>query len=207
MVGDASQLNELYDQSGDVPLIGDPVGLALDQSQGAELGAELITNGGFDDATGWVLQANWAISGGVASASGAGNDAIEWRNAGLEEDAFYEVALTISNYSLGNLGVQCGAAGTTSERISGNGTFRVILRASVVNTEIYDRLRIAGYSSFTADIDNVSVKKLKGNHATQPVSSPCRRMEWDYGVGRPVWHLRDDGDPGGRDALLRRHWV
>jgi len=42
--GDASQLNELYDQSGDVPAIGDPVGYVADQSGNGNHANQAVSN-------------------------------------------------------------------------------------------------------------------------------------------------------------------
>jgi len=42
--GDASQLNELYDQSGDVPAIGDPVGYITDQSGNGNHATQEVSN-------------------------------------------------------------------------------------------------------------------------------------------------------------------
>ena len=54
--------------SGLPAIIGQPVGLMLDKSQGVKLGSELITNGDFTTTDDWSTGSGWSIADGVAVA-------------------------------------------------------------------------------------------------------------------------------------------
>lgn len=64
-----------------VPTDLDPIGAPLGEQQLANsafdtftLGAELISNGGFDTGDSWTTQGNWVIGSGVATHTGGSND-------------------------------------------------------------------------------------------------------------------------------------
>jgi len=176
--GDASQLNELYDQSGDVPAIGDPVGLALDQSQGAELGPELITNGTFDtDLSGWTASAadadiTWQ-SGAMRLQRTGGYSLLVGQDAGLESGKWYQVSATVSEWNSGTMGLcvspSIGGSPTSLEQSFSADTG---VRSLVFLGD--SSLPVIGFSTSVGGdfvLDNVSVRELKGNHVTQPVSN------------------------------------
>jgi hypothetical protein len=160
------------DTAGTTPVTtpGQSVALALDKSRGLVLGPELVTNGDFSGgSTGWTVNAGWSITGGAAvgaatSASlfGGGFTPVAGRTYRVDFDAV--------SYTSGTLFVTVGG------NYSGNPTLSLAAMAPGRKT-VYV---IAGSTpsrgvefyggSIAATIDNISVRELPGNHATQATS-------------------------------------
>ena len=166
---DPSDLTTMFqdDTSGAPAVIGQPVGLMLDKSQGALLGSEVITNGDFATDSGWGLGSDWSIAGGVASATNSTNDNLR-QNRTLVDGKSYLITFTIVSISSGAVLVRFGGdTQVSSEEFSEVGTYTVILEANSTSTSFILRSR----DTFTGSIDNVSVKEILGNYAIQTTSA------------------------------------
>ncbi|MEP6587516.1 MAG: hypothetical protein ABJA84_02005 [Polaromonas sp.] len=175
---DPSDFSTLFtDSAGTTPVtaVGQPVGLMLDKSKGLVRGPELCTNGTFDTSTGWVLTANQSISSGALNFNNSTN---EFATLPLSFTAgkWYEVSCTVVST---NSNVRLPYDGTVANIITTNapGVFRYKFQAGNQVGLLY-----VGYGvALTASLDNISVKLLDGNHATQATAA-----------NRPV--LQQDGN-------------
>jgi hypothetical protein len=169
------------------------VALALDKRLGLKLGPELVTNGTFDtDVSGWT-----AVGTGVTLASIGGQLVISTPFANGSANTTvstvsgrtYKVTFDwIGTTSTGNTSL--GAGSTSSPTLnSGNaGTYSFVFVATGATTTI--SARISGGGEFTATYDNISVRELAGNHATQATTA-----------ARPLTVIHPDG--GVRNLLDR----
>jgi len=165
------------DSAGTTPVtaVEQPVGLILDKRLGLVLGPEIITNGTFDDADDWTLTAEGAISGGALNANVPSGDipfAITSMNgaAPIGTLVWMEFDLTVVSGTCwafaGGLSVANALSGgpfATSGRISG----LVIVNASGYT----DQVMFRSGGGFVGAIDNISVRGIPGNHATQPTAA------------------------------------
>lgn len=166
---DPSDLSTMFqDSTGTTPVtaVGQPVGLILDKSQGLALGPELATNGDFATDTGWTKGANTTISGGSANFAAASGYAIWQNSAGIFPGGYYEVTYIVSGYVSGTIRSYIGATPTFGPTISANGTYT--FRAGPIAG---GELGFQSMDAFTGSIDNVSVKAISGNHATQATAA------------------------------------
>lgn len=117
------------------------------------VGSELVTNGTFNDATGWGLNAGWTISGGVLNVNTASWTGGATFNFAAATGKYYKVTFDVSRVS-GTLVVYVGenAANVTT---SISGTFSAIVPAGVAPF----RLNI-GANAFVGTVDNVSVVEV-----------------------------------------------
>lgn len=169
---DPSDLTTMFkDTAGTQPVTadGDSVALMLDKGQwgGKTLEQvlaaqpELVTNGGFDNATGWTLGSGWSISGGqlVGSSVSAAVPAT-FSAATPTAGRFYLCTYTVVSGS-GSSSLNVG--GTTGTARASPGTYTEILLAT--NTTA---AQVTGRGAgFTGVIDNVSVKEIPGYHRVQ----------------------------------------
>jgi hypothetical protein len=180
---DPSDLTTLYqDAAGTTPVTGtgQPVGLMLDKSKGLTLGSEVVTNGTFDTDSNWDKGTHWTISGGVASSVNG-----SLRNLSqvcLTVGKTYKVSWDQTTSS-GNIVVFVGL-GTQTPAITGTGTKTAICKATT-NTTLYFQAQ----NGFTGTIDNISVKELPGNHATQSTSTARPTLQ----VSGGLYYLDFDG--------------
>lgn len=158
----------LQDAAGTTPVtaVGQPVGLILDKSKGLVLGPELATNGDFATDTGWTKGANTTISGGSANFAAASGYAIWQNSAGIFAGGYYEVTYIVSGYVSGTIRSYIGATATFGPTISANGTYT--FRAGPITG---GEVGFQSMDAFTGSIDNVSVKAISGNHATQATAA------------------------------------
>jgi hypothetical protein len=182
---DPSDLTTLFqDSAGTTPVTadGDPVGLMLDKSQGLELGEELVTNTTFDsDLSGWDLVAEGdntytVESGRVKVAVDVGyNATIEQEIiSSISSDAYYKVTVDYetSASDIAQLGLitLTPYRNETSTLQGTSGTATWIIKGGAHSSF---KVRLTNVSSAGSYVyfDNVSVKELPGNHATQSVSA------------------------------------
>jgi len=154
--------------------LGQSVGLMLDKSQGVAFGDEEVTNGGFDSASNWTIYSADAasnISNGVAYVESAGGNAyIRQQLTGITAGKTYVIKFNYINAQGSGL-AYVRYAGTDLAPAGSHETGKVsyIFTAGSSGQE----LRIMTYAqdgaSFT--IDDVSVKEVKGSHATQSDST------------------------------------
>jgi hypothetical protein len=120
------------------------------------LGTEKVTNGGFDEDSGWVKGANWTISGGIASKSAGGLNNLS-QDTSEVADEIYKVVYTINSISGGSLTVSIG--GTNGAARSTPGTFTEYIKAAGTG----DLTFTPSHADVICEIDNVSVKKVSGD--------------------------------------------
>jgi len=117
------------------------------------LGADSVTNGGFDSDTGWVKGTGWTIAAGVANSDGTQTGDSDLENTGNAPVAgkVYEVVYTVTNRTAGNVVAVVGNQEGTDQNT--NATFTELITAS--NTDI---LKIRADLDFDGDIDVVTMK-------------------------------------------------
>ena len=167
---DPSDLSTMFtDTDGTTPAnVGDPVALLLDKSQGLELGPELVTNGTFESPDGWDIGSGAVISNGVATFP-FGTRATISQPIDLVAGAFYEISFTISRRESGTIRFDFeGDENTPVAQENRVGSYKVIKR----NSGGGNALRVITTNENTEiDIDNISVRELPGNHATQETAA------------------------------------
>jgi hypothetical protein len=174
---DPSDLTTLFqDSAGTTPVTaaGQPVGRMLDKSQGLVLGPELI--GGDAD---WTLNAASTVSGGVLSTTIATAGEIASQNTPIVAGNFYKVQYRVlSTNGQAIVPRLSGNAGSSAPATTTTGNFSAIIFA-LSDTDKF-AFNVAG-SGVTATIDNISVRLLPGNHATQATAS--KRPTYQTGAG------------------------
>ena len=141
------------------------VGFTLDGLDDFALGAELVTDGDFPSATNWTTDANWAISGGVASHSAGAADDVE-QTVSLTEGDWYRVEFDVINRTAGSVTPKVG--GTAGTAISADDTdIKETIQAGSGSL-----LEFSASSDFDGDIDNVSLKRVTPlDDLTSPLDS------------------------------------
>lgn len=167
---DPSDFSTMFqDSAGTTPVtaVEQPVGLLLDKSRGLVLGSELVTNGDFASPTGWVTGAGATISGGKLNLSAASGYVL-YRNpvAGVQVGGYYEVTFTVSGYVSGSIRPYLGATATFGTTVSANGTY-----TQRFGPTSGGEVGFNSASAFTGAIDDLSVKAISGNHATQSTTA------------------------------------
>jgi hypothetical protein len=134
--------------------------LHLDKSQGLTLGADLVTNGGFDADSNWTKGTDWTIGSGVATKA-AGTAADLTQTIASTTGRFYQITVTVTR-TAGTLTVSLGTSGS-SLAITSSGTYVMRLHAGTST----QNLTFAADASFAGTVDNVAVRLLPGNHRYQ----------------------------------------
>lgn len=132
------------------------------------LGAELVTNGGFDADSDWTKGTGWTISGGVASIDTPGGFENIYPTVQPDTDAgkFYLVEFDIVSVSGGTISFYF--QNTFVADYSSPGSYSLILQPT---SETASGTRFTGSASVVGSIDNVSVKELPGYHASQSTAA------------------------------------
>lgn len=196
----SSGLVPMYqDQAGTkVTADGQSIGLAIDESQGAAVGADLVTNGGFDADSDWDKASGftnaWSITGGqavMASTSSyspfstLGQSSFSLSSGGLYLITFDVVAIS------GTMKVafddNSRVSNTTIGTFDSTGT-KTLLGVAASGDTVLLFARNAATASVT--IDNVSAKKISGNHGLQTTSAA--KPTWK--TGSPNYGNGDGGD-------------
>lgn len=167
-----------------VTQVDQPVGLVLDAA--GTVGPELCPNGTFDSgATDWIAPAGWVIGAGVVTAT-ATSASFRQASTPLTPGKTYQVEFDYTHTS-GTLYVRVGAGPDTTFNSSGRKS--AVLKATTsAGVEFYG-------GAVTGVIDNISVRELTGNHATQPTtgSKPTLRrglvnqLLWSGDFSNAVW--------------------
>lgn len=181
---DPSDLSTMFqDSDGTTPVTvdGQPVGLILDKSQGLVIGSERITNGDFSSgSTNWSLSAGWTVTGGALNVNQVGSTIGATQPFAVVAGTTYKVTFTISNYISGQVVPVFGGGSNASAALaSSNGQFATFIVAGTGNTEF--RLLTTG-AGFVGTVDNISVKKISGNHASQATAAarPLYKTDGTY---------------------------
>ena len=179
------------------------VALALDKRLGLELGPELVTNGDFSDGiTGW-FNLSGVTSEVVESEAqvtvGTGGRGIQ-RVVPFVEGRTYEITADIRLISgSGSVRVSATnssyAAKASSPVVSQNTAQKVKFLVSAGSDT--DRILLVVTSGGeTGGFDNISVRELAGNHATQATTAarPLTAVHPDGGVRNLLDHTEDFGN-------------
>ena len=164
------------DERGLVPVtgLGQAVGLMLDKSEGVAFGDEEVTNGGFDSASNWTISAADAasnISNGVAYVESAGSNAYMTQQlTGVTAGKTYVIKFNYINaQGTGLAYVRFASTDLAPVGSYGVGRNSYIFTAGSGSQELRFMTYATVGASFT--IDDVSVKEVKGSHATQSDST------------------------------------
>lgn len=189
---DPSDLTTMFqDAAGTTPVtaVEQPVGLLLDKSKGLVLGSELVTNGTFDSSTAnWTAGTNITLSvdsqrlkvvyGGSAS-QGASQTV-----TGLTVGKTYILKVT---FIQGNVPTNffyiegfAGLAGQGGFNTSGDYTF--YFTANTTTSSLTIRTAGTWQVNDYFFLDNISVKELAGNHATQATSTSRPTLSARYNL-------------------------
>lgn len=150
---------------------GDAVALALDKSRSLALGAELVVNGDFSNgSTGWTSQlgaALTAVSGGLQVAGQAATAfSLAYQSVTADLSKALRITWTATIVTAGSTlpGVGIGA---NVRQFSTSGQYSMIVLGGRANNKIDLSPGTDGVVVF----DNVSVRELAGNHATQATTA------------------------------------
>ena len=186
LIYNIQDLSTLFqDAAGTIPVtaVGQPVGLWLDKSQGLELGNELVTNGAFNtDLSGWTQGANVTttqINGAASMArKGAVNSDLAFRKTiALTLGKTYKL---IFNASVSSCAVKVSnSSPSVGPMAAGTGTLSYIFTAKS-NTAIISFWPTNDLT--TTVIDNISVREIKGNHATQSITASRPTLIYENGL-------------------------
>ena len=203
----ASGLSPLYLESiGTVPVTATTQvnGLALDQSQGAAIGSEIITNPGpFTTTTGYTgVSATLSVNAGdlVITADDGSGDRAEWSLSGLTVGAYYLVTVEASaTGASARLTSWTWASELPSTAITASMTvYSFRLRATATSGVARFYSALSGVAGDVLRLRQFSVKRISGNHAYQATSAARGTIQL---VGsRYVWRGDgvDDNDGGVR---------
>ena len=165
---DPSDMSTMFqDAAGTTPVTAmeQPVGLILDKSKGSVLGSELVVSPYTGTSSG-----SWSISSTEVIRTPVTGGAILNVNSTFKTGSFYEVTLTVSNFSGDALIFRIGSQfGSPYYGFSGNGNKRFIAQVSGTGAFVWFAGITAGAG--TAIITNISVRELPGNHATQTTTA------------------------------------
>ena len=164
---DPSDLSTLYQDAGGttpVTAVEQPVGLMLDKSRGLMLGPDKPV----------YMGSQWTLNAGTYTKTTAGWSGLVF--SGLELKKTYFLTFRVKKLGAGQLIylVRRNSAGTGNETVA---TFNVVAggiytaRVSIV-TDGYTPAELwLDSDTFIGDIDNISVRELYGNHATQSITA------------------------------------
>jgi hypothetical protein len=130
----------------------------------AMLGAELIGNGGFDDATGWTALGSWVIGSGKCSFTASSANRVYRNITGVTSGSTYRIKFDIldrvaaiklrvlGNAGAANFGAPLNGA---ADYPLGTNTFYKVASTDFTTIEYWSSVSTSYYA-----IDNVSVKKV-----------------------------------------------
>lgn len=154
--------------------IGNPLGLALDQrGWGGKTFAEIMSeqpeiaiNGALSADTNWIKGAGVTITGGKAVFSSVGNGVglSQAVATAFDTTKFYLGSVSMSAFVGGSLAFRCGTGGSFYQLAAANGNFSNIVPGGAASTTLAVPSNFAGS---TFEIDNLSVKGIPGNSASQ----------------------------------------
>lgn len=192
---DPSDLSTLFqDAAGTTPVTaaGQSVGLVLDKSKGLVLGSELVTNGDFSNGTaGWTgRNATLSTSNGQLTVTSTSTSGRATHNFLITSGVFYEALVTVIG-GTGPRGVRFGVSDGSNFYFNGAGKNTTYsLKFLATSSSLWISLYSGDVVGDTAIFDNISVRELPGNHATQSIFASRPIYQVDSG-GRP--YLSFDG--------------
>lgn len=174
---DRSDLSTMFQDSvGTIPVTADgqPVGLALDKSQGLALGPDIVQIPLAGASTGsWTIDATGARRNGSSS----GSAAVFLTPGGYSIPGTYQCDFDVADFSGDSFTINTPSGNVG--QVSGNGHYRAYRYASGGTT--FTIVPWAGTPG-EATITNISCRLIAGNHATAPNSSsrPQYRTDGTY---------------------------
>ena len=150
-----------------VGTVDQPVGLVLDAAGG--LGVEAYTDVEFNTPSAWTAQTNWAVSGGIATATGAASASSIYPSTGSQKiiaGKMYLVTVVCSSYTAGSWTVMFEGGGINLGSKSASGTFQGYLTANV-SGQFY----LWSLGGLTASFESISVREVTGIAASQPTTA------------------------------------
>lgn len=170
---DPSDMSSMYqDSAGTTPVtaVEQPVGLLLDKRYNLLRGTD-ITNGGFDSDTTWTKGTGWAISGGTATyTSGIGAALTQTHPETLAVGDWVEVTLTVVAVTGGFIYPRiAGTIQDASQSTNSTGAKRWLVRITAVTDQTVGV--VTGNTPSGWVIDNLSIRKVAGNHLYQDTST------------------------------------
>lgn len=181
---DPSDLSTLFqDAAGTIPVTGmeQPVGLMLDKRLGLVRGPELVSNGDFSAGqTGWaqVLGTISVTAGRLRVARGGGGNIGRAASAAMTctIGKSYEVSYTKNKMTSGSSGLfitisaTSGVGAIFEANRGAEGAGRAVFTATQTTHWIFCEAG-SGVDGDYAEFDNISVRELPGNHATQATAA------------------------------------
>ena len=211
---DFNLVNAYQDNEGttDADADSDPVGLVLDESQGAAIGAELVTNGTFDaDTTGWVGYGATGEGGAtlsvVSQTMKCENNGVGFGNADavitVEDGSWYKIVASLKELNaLTSANLRCFTSTNTNGTALGfNDGITVgdghVLFFKASGTTAYITLQNGQNTDEAfARWDDVTCQKVSGNHAYQSTDASRLTLVNDAGPGSNRWAAQGDGSAG-----------
>jgi len=133
-----------------------PQGNSIPEMQ-PNVNVEKVVNGGFDDASNWVIGTGWSVSGGLLNGNGAMTSQTRQGLLGMQtSNKFYKLTYTISNYVSGYAIFSFGSNINCTSRNS-NGTFIEYINTTGANNS---NLYISHIGLFVGSIDNISAQEI-----------------------------------------------
>jgi beta-mannanase len=163
---DVADLSIIFqDATGSVAgAVNSPVGRILDKSKNLSRGLELIPNGSFDSALNWIRGAGHSIGSGTLNMDSAADGSVTYQEMSLVPGKSYIVTYLVTSLASGAVRVKVGSSGNGVNHTA-VGTYTEIITC-VGDTNFYVRAS-GGGTATTCSVDNISVRELAGNHATQ----------------------------------------
>jgi hypothetical protein len=161
---------------------GQTIGLMLDQSQGAVLGPELVTNGtftGIADGTSILTLPGWSVAYGSPTTreiwgekqkivATAANQGARLDITGLTVGWTYEFKFNYTGDGVATVGLYSnGNYIDDAQRPAGDNTIRFLCDNAVFRV----LFRVNGNAAGTGYYDNISVRQILGNHAYQATAA------------------------------------
>jgi hypothetical protein len=174
------------------------VALALDKRLGLELGPELVTNGTFDEnVDGWTDASTpvVTVSDGIVSVTQAGTISGIFQDYPIGVGKTVEFNIRARRSGTGTPSAFTGiwtttaADFTTGRRVQALTAefqdYKFLMTGTAANARIYISPQV---QNITIEVDSISVRELKGNHATQATTAarPLTVVHPDGGVRNEV---------------------
>jgi len=189
-MGDTATL--FQDAAGATPVtaVTQPIGMVLDKSQGLVIGSEMVTNGDFSNGTtGWTaLSSTLSVDTGRLKILAASTYGWAYQAFTTVVGRTYRLTYSLTNgdASACYLYIDTGTGLSSANYDSGvkaDGTYTAVFVATATTTFV--KPLISGNGKF-AFYDNISIKELPGNHATQPTAGwrPLYQVVSGYGCAQ-----------------------
>ncbi len=158
--------NYLESTGNTLATVDNPCGLVLDAL--GTVGAELVTNGGFDTDSGWTKETAVSIASGGLVFTATANGASGYQSFAPKANTLYKVVMEVESISSGGLYPQffAGAASTAVTTV-GTHTAYIKTPADVSN----GNFGITANGTTTAKLSSISVREVTGIHLTQATTA------------------------------------